>query len=305
VLVSHPKIPAIGFTGSHKVGNMIMKIANERPVPIPVYAEMGSVNPLFILPDALRTNSQSIADGLATSFTLGCGQFCTNPGLVFVVGSASEFTTFLDQLRGAITKIPAAPMLTQGILETFRAGVKEFQHVPGIKLEHSNLSSENTSGAVVFSSDMSSFKVQAKRYQQELFGPSTLLIRCASIHDIADIHEILDGQLTATFHGTQKDLDVGAITNLISSVSNRVGRVLWGGFPTGVEVNHSMHHGGPYPACSDARFTSVGARSILRWVRPLCFQGFPEEFLPPELLLANPNNITRMVDGKLVPSKDA
>jgi len=279
-----------------------MDLAAARPVPIPVYAEMGSVNPLFILPDALNSTSQTIAEGLVNSFTMGCGQFCTKPGLVFVVGSQEKFLKFTEPLIQAAANVPPNEMLTDSILTNFKRGIQEL-HDSDVTVAFSNTGTEKKAGPVISYISFTEFKKNSEWCQKELFGPATLLIHCEKVSDLDNIHHILHGQLTATFHGTEKDLSQSNVVNIIENVSTRVGRILWGGFPTGVEVNHSMHHGGPFPATSDLRTTSVGARAILRWVRPLCYQGFPESLLPPELQQQNPLNITRTVDGNLVPAQ--
>jgi len=297
-LVTHPKIQAVGFTGSQKVGKMIMSLAANRPVPIPVYAEMGSVNPLFVFPDALQTNQANLVQGLTASYTMGCGQFCTKPGLVFVIGNNENFEKYLKDFVENSKKVQPMDMLTEGILENYKNGCKDFIG-KGIKCEYINDSDPKKAGPAVFRVKLSEFQKNSHLYQTEIFGPATLLVHVEDVKLLSELHELLEGQLTASFHGTEEDLKSEHVVSLISSISTRVGRVIWNGYPTGVEVNHSMVHGGPFPATSDSRSTSVGGRAILRWVRPLCYQAFPESLLPHELQLDNPVDINRLVDGKL------
>jgi len=281
------------------VGTLVAKTAFNRKKPIPAYCEMGSVNPLFIFPDALKTKSNDIAQGLVASVTLGAGQFCTNPGLVFLIGDKPQMDTFIGQLVTTISSVPPAPMLTPDILKAYQNGLEDLAKVKGIKWDHHNASSQ--AGASIFSVSFVDFLGHSKRLQQELFGPSTLLVKIDPSQDLSRIPAVLEGQLTASFHATDLDAQRPALKQLINNMEERVGRLIWGGYPTGVEVNSSIHHGGPWPAASDGgRTTSVGTRAIFRWVRPLSYQGFPEQFLPPELTESNPNKINRMVSGKIV-----
>lgn len=284
-LVNHPSIEAVGFTGSFKVGNLITRAASNRPKPIPAYCEMGSVNPIFIFPDALKQNSTDIARGLSESVTLGVGQFCTNPGLVFVVGSSLQVDNFISSFKSFISKVPDAQMLTPSILEAYKTGVDNLRSVKELNCVHYTPATlGNHASPAVFSISITDFLKNPHKYQEEIFGPSTIIVKCSKIAELLAVAKNLEGQLTATFHGTQSDLNDLSTSNLIDQMSEKVGRLVWGGFPTGVEVNHSQHHGGPWPASSDARTTSVGTRAIQRWVRPLAYQTFPEKLLPEVLV---------------------
>jgi len=281
-LVKHPSIEAVGFTGSFKVGDLITRTAGSRPKPIPVYCEMGSVNPIIILPDALKAKSAEIAQGLGGSVTLGAGQFCTNPGLVFVVGDNQSVDNFIALVKNSVAQVPDAPMLTPSIMEAYRTGVKNLSSVQGVKCEHykPTTNPESLASAAIFSVTISEFLKNHLRLQEELFGPSTIIVKCSKLEELLSVPDILEGQLTATFHGTPADMNLELSKTLIDKTSEKVGRLLWGGFPTGVEVNTSIQHGGPWPASSDSRSTSVGTRAIYRWVRPLAYQSFPEGLLP-------------------------
>jgi len=298
-LVKHPLIEGVGFTGSQHVGTLIAKTAANRPHPIPTYCEMGSVNPLFVFPDALKTKGTEIAQGLAGSVTQGVGQFCTNPGLVFAIGPKSSTDTFVADLVKTIASVPPGTMLTNDILKNYKSGVEDLGKVKGVKVEHHT--SSDQAGAAVFSVSYSDFIGNSERLQKELFGPSTLVVKVDTNQDLSKIPSALEGQLTATYHATEVDTKNENIKQLISHVGERVGRLVWGGYPTGVEVNTAIHHGGPWPASSDGgRTTSVGTRAILRWVRPVAFQNFPEPLLPPALRDGNPEKIIRMEAGKIV-----
>jgi len=284
-LVMHPLIEGLGFTGSRHVGSLLSKAAANRPKPIPAYCEMGSVNPFFVFPNSLGSQSEEIAKGLANSVTLGVGQFCTNPGLVFLIGKKPDIDTFVSSLVKSIAAVPPGPMLTPDILKAYKSGVDELAKVKGVKQLH--YTSSDKAGASVFTVSLSDFTGHAERLQQEVFGPSTLIVTVDNIKEEAQLQQlpsVLEGQLTATFHGTPIDLQNPNYTNLITQVGERVGRLVWCGYPTGVEVNTSIQHGGPWPASSDGgRTTSVGTRAILRWVRPLAYQNFPEQLLPSPL----------------------
>jgi len=230
---------------------------------------------------------------------MGVGQFCTNPGLVFVIGPNSSVDTFVAELVKSIASVPPAVMLTNGILKNYQSGLEDFKKVSGVKLEH-HVSSDKASAAV-FSVSYSDFIARPERLQKEIFGPSTLVIKVDTNQDLLKIPAALAGQLTATFHATEVDTQSESVKQLIRRMGERVGRLVWGGYPTGVEVNTAMHHAGPWPASSDGgRTTSVGTRAILRFVRPVAFQNFPEPLLPPELVDGNPKKIIRMVAGKIV-----
>jgi 2,5-dioxopentanoate dehydrogenase len=296
-LVQHPATKAVGFTGSLQGGRALFDAAAKRPEPIPVFSEMGSTNPVFVLPDALKQNGKAIAEGLAQSATLGVGQFCTNPGLAFGCGG-DEWRSFVERVSQLAGAVAPGVMLHQGISARFHEGTGKFQKVPGVRVAGKS-SAEATQGrapAMVFSTDAKTFQ-QQRVLREEVFGPSTLLVNCGSTQELEQIARDLPGQLTATIHGTDEDLRQHA--NLVAILRGKAGRLIFNQFPTGVEVCPSMQHGGPYPATTDSRFTSVGTFAIKRFVRPVCFQNFPDAALPVELRNKNSRNIWRLVDGQL------
>jgi len=286
-LVSHPSIKAVGFTGSQKAGRAILDSVHKREEPIPVYAEMGSVNPVFFFPNALKERTFELAKELCNSAALGVGQFCTNPGLVFLIGDDDLLVDFVSQFSTQMSQVPCARMLTPSIFEAYKAGLQTMKGYSdlGVRLEYAtgSLDHETGAGPAVFSVSIQNFLKNAALLQTEIFGPCTLLIKCSSVKQLEKLHTVLEGQLCASFHGTDADKKMPEVQHLLSSISLRVGRMVWGGFPTGVAVNTSMQHGGPWPASSDSRVTSVGTRAILRWARPLCYQDFPNDLLPPEI----------------------
>jgi len=296
-LVQHPAIQAIAFTGSASGGQALMRLASARPQPIPCYAEMGSTNPLFILRGALRERAADLAKGLQTSFTLGSGQFCTKPGLVFVPQQGMD--EFLDALRSGVSALGAHGMLTPPIAERYNAAVAErrgrgkAEWVAGF--EGSTAGDAAIGGAAVFSVPLADFAANHE-LEEEIFGPTTLLIHYDEPGELVGVAKRLHGHLTATIHGTEDDLREAS--ELVNVLETKVGRLLFNGYPTGVEVCHAMVHGGPFPATSDSRTTSVGTRAIVRFARPVCYQDFPDASLPAELRRGNPLGIQRMVNGK-------
>lgn len=293
-LVRHPEIRAVGFTGSRSGGRALMDAAAARAVPIPVFAEMGSINPVFILPEALRERAESIATGLHASVTLGAGQFCTNPGLVFVA-DCEQTGFFLDTLTRLMRATAPAAMLTPSIREKYGTGVARFAEASGVRCLARVEAAEPLGGAALFSTDIDTF-LKTPLLMEEVFGPTTLVVQCGSHEMMLKAAHLIEGQLTATVHAEEPDY--GTAAELIGSLNHRVGRVLLNGFPTGVEVCHAMHHGGPYPATSDGRSTSVGTRAITRFARPVCYQNVPDPLLPEALREANPLLLLRLVDGK-------
>ena len=275
-----------------------MRLAAERPEPIPCYAEMGSTNPLFILPGAMRERSAQLAQGLEASFTLGSGQFCTKPGLVFVPDGESE--KFIQGLQGGVGQSAPFGMLTRGIAAKYnhaiqqRVAAGQAQLIAGASEAAETDCARGT--ATVFDISLADF-VAHPELGEEVFGPTTLLVHYGSQDDLLAAAKKLHGHLTATIHGTEEDL--ANAHELIRVLETKVGRLLFNGYPTGVEVNHAMVHGGPFPATSDGRSTSVGTQAILRFVRPICYQDFPNAALPPELQRENPLGIMRLVNGTL------
>ena len=269
-LVRHPRTKAVGFTGSLRAGRALFDAAASRPDPIPVYAEMGSVNPVFLLPEALAARGEAIAAGLVNSATLGVGQFCTNPGLTIAIGGEA-LDRCVHAMRELIHDAQPGTMLYPALLDAFEAGVRRLSAVEGV--------STIRAGGDVAQARPSLFETRADVFLRngdigrEVFGPSTVIVRCVSRDEMEDVARHLDGQLTATMHGTPEDLKAHA--SLVSILEEKAGRLIVNGFPTGVEVCASMQHGGPYPATSDSRTTSVGTAAIHRFARPVAYQNFP------------------------------
>jgi NADP-dependent aldehyde dehydrogenase len=295
-LVQHPAIQAVGFTGSLTAGRALMDLAAERPQPIPCFAEMGSTNPVFVLSRALRDRGAQIAAGLYGSFTLGAGQMCTKPGLVFLP-EIPESELFLAELRKATRESGEFTLLTPGIAANFRKAVSAHKNRNDMDV----LSAASVSGICASSAAVMETTIDVllkhPELSEEIFGPSTLVVRYGERDAMMQAAEALEGHLTATLVGSPEDLEEHR--DLIAILERKAGRLIFNGFPTGVEVAHAMIHGGPYPAASDSRSTSVGSQAILRFVRPVCFQGFPETMLPDELRDANPLGIMRVVNGEL------
>jgi NADP-dependent aldehyde dehydrogenase len=298
-LVKDPVVKAVGFTGSRLGGRALMDAAAKRPEPMPVYAEMGSINPVFLLKEVLQQKPEELAAGQHNSFTLGVGQFCTNPGLVIMEdGPAAQL--FLQKLESLSAATPSATMLNPGLCAAFRDGVAKFSKIPGVRHAVSVNAEPGVgnaqAGVSVFVTDAANFLANPS-LMDEVFGPSTLIVLCALREQMLAAAAKLEGQLTATIHGT--DADVAASRDLIAILEGKAGRLIYNGFPTGVEVCHAMVHGGPYPATADGRSTSVGSLAIHRFVRPVCYQNYPDSALPSELQESNPLGITRLVDGTL------
>ena len=295
-LVRHPSIKAIGFTGSFFGGKALFDEANRRPEPIPVYAEMGSVNPIFILPRILKEKGEKIAQDLAGSVTLGVGQFCTNPGLVFIQQSDEE-NKFRINLSKQVNEIAAGVMLTSGIQNNYKKGIEKLSGVEGVAvLAKGKTEGEGSRGTPHVLHATAALFLQKHELEEEVFGPSTLAITANSKEELFQAAKKLGGHITATIHGTEEDLTEYA--ELINILEQKVGRVLINGYPTGVEVCHAMVHGGPYPATTDSRTTSVGTLAIHRFTRPVCYQNFPQSLLPAELKDDNPLGISRLVNGE-------
>jgi len=294
-LVKHPSIQAVGFTGSLKGGRALCDMAAARAQPIPVFAEMSSINPVIILPQALQVRSATVARELAASVVQGCGQFCTNPGLVIGLRSPA-FTAFIEQLAGQINEQPAQTMLNAGTLRSYAKGVSQLaehalvEHLAGLAQQGAQAQPQ------VFRADVRLLLEGDPVLQEEVFGPTTVVIEVQDAAQLDAAIQSLHGQLTATLIGEPEDLQqFGGLTPLLEQ---KVGRILINGYPTGVEVCDAMVHGGPYPATSDARGTSVGTLAIDRFLRPVCFQNYPDSLLPEPLKNANPLGIQRLVDGQ-------
>jgi len=298
-LVTHPATSAVGFTGSYRAGKAIFDAASSRPDPIPVYAEMGSVNPVFLLPGALSERSLQIAEGLAQSVCLGVGQFCTNPGLVFGIRSTG-LDQFIEGTERRIGKTPPGTMLNEGIRNAYERGVEHFREAEGVtvavRVRVAGEEARTLAGSAFIITDDDTFQ-ENSWLAEEVFGPCTVLVACASAERMQEIAAALQGNLTATIHGTEQDL--AEHRGLVHLLEEKAGRLIFNGFPTGVEVCAAMHHGGPFPATTDPKFTSVGTAAIYRFARPVCYQDFPQWALPEELQDGNPRGIWRQIDGRM------
>lgn len=296
-LVTSPEVKAVGFTGSFTGGMALVKLANERPEPIPVFTEMGSLNPVVLMPKILESNAAQIAESFVGSLNMGVGQFCTNPGLVIAIDDPA-LDLFTKTASACLTKQPAGVMLNQGIQQAYNDGVATISNQRGVTKEAVGETFEKKSG---FCCQPTLLTVSAADFMnnsaltEEMFGPASIVIKCCDIKELTDVVKSLKGQLTGTIHATSGEL--ANQTELIDVLIQRVGRLLMNSFPTGVEVCHSMVHGGPFPATSDVRFTSVGTAAIDRFLRPLCLQDYPEELLPEPLQNKNPLAIWRLVNG--------
>jgi len=297
-LVKHPLTSAVGFTGSLRAGRALMDAAASRARPIPVYAEMGSVNPIFIMPHAMETKWEGIANGLCASLTLGTGQFCTNPGLIVVSKKNCErLERFKEHLARSADRVPSGTMLTHGIRDQFREIVERVssQNEVEVLTEKSFQNEDNTVAkvpAVILSTNAKTW-IESKLLREEMFGPATLLVECEDESEMLQVAMELEGQLTASIFGSRDDVASSPISR---TLRNRVGRLIFNDWPTGVEVCDAMVHGGPYPASSSDLHTSVGVTSIVRFARPVCFQDLPNEALPVELRDENEMGIWRHVN---------
>ena len=296
-LVRHPLTRAVGFTGSLRAGRALFDAAAARPEPIPVYAEMGSTNPVVVLPEALEQSAETIADGLVASMTLGAGQFCTNPGVVLGRRSPA-LARFARRVAAGVAATQPYTLLHAGICEGYQAGVARWASVAGVRTLATGAEggTATPARAVVATVDARTFRAEPL-LQEEVFGPATLLVEAEDESDLLDTVRALGGHLTGTLWGT--DAELARSLPLVNALRRRVGRLIVRGFPTGVEVSPAMQHGGPYPATTDARSTSVGTAAIERFARPVCYQDAPASLLPPELQDDNPRGIWRMVDGTL------
>ena len=292
-LVKHPLIEAVGFTGSLRGGRALFDAAASRPKPIPVYAEMGSVNPILLLPGALAERGQAIAEGYATSITMSVGQFCTNPGLAVGIKSP-ELDAFVATVSEKISASNSATMLTPGIATNFEQGCKKMGGTANVTTEATGKSGEQGT-PMLFTTDAKAF-LSDQLLAEEVFGPSSLIVICDDQAELEEVVASLEGQLTGTLQATKDDLKT--FSKVKSLLELKVGRLIVNGFPTGVEVGPTMQHGGPYPATTAPLTTSVGTAAIFRFARPICLQNVPDEFLPVELQNSNPNKLIRLVNGE-------
>nr|WP_211111919.1 aldehyde dehydrogenase (NADP(+)) [Azospirillum aestuarii] len=296
-LVADPRIKAVGFTGSRRGGVALMEVAAKRPEPIPVYAEMSSINPAFLLPAALAARAEALGRGFVASLTLGAGQFCTNPGILLAV-DGPDLDRFVAAAVEALGGSAAPTMLTPGIHAAFDAGVAALADNALVATLARGLDGDgpNQCRAALFATTADAF-LDDPSLREEVFGSASLLIRCPDLESLRAVAERLDGQLTATL---QMDAaDAGAAAALLPTLERKAGRILANGWPTGVEVCHAMVHGGPFPATSDSRTTSVGTAAIERFLRPVCYQDIPAGLLPESLRDGNPLGLWRRVDGAL------
>jgi alpha-ketoglutaric semialdehyde dehydrogenase len=275
----------------------LFDIAMARPEPIPVYAEMGSTNPVFILPGAMAERADAIAVGLTQSVTLGVGQFCTNPGLVVTLADDTA-KQFESKLGDCIKAAPCGTMLHGGILAGYTAGVEELSKVESVELtarsEAEADATKTQAQAALFTTSGQTF-INEPQLENEIFGPSTLLVQCDTPEKMEQVARNFEGHLTATILGTEEDIET--YQSLVRLLERKVGRLIFNGYPTGVDVCPSMHHGGPYPATTDANFTSVGTAAINRFARPLTYQNFPQAALPLQLRDENECGISRLVNS--------
>jgi alpha-ketoglutaric semialdehyde dehydrogenase len=273
-LVTHPLIKAVAFTGSFRGGKSLYDLAVRRPEPIPVYAEMGSVNPVFFLSEAIKEGGEALALQFAQSLTMGSGQFCTNPGLCILIDNEAN-KKFLQNVVSGLSEITIHPMLTKGIADAYKLGLERQSKMHGASTLTVETDADirpnifTVSGTVV---------MKNPEYFEELFGPSTVAVLVNNYDEMFSLAEIMPGQLTGTVLASEKDYTIAK--ELIELLTQKVGRVIMNGFPTGVEVSHAMVHGGPYPATTDSRVTSVGTTSIYRFTRPVCYQNIPNSLLP-------------------------
>lgn len=297
-LVQHPQVKSVAFTGSYNGGMALHKLAADRTEPIPVFAEMGSVNPIFVLPEKIKTQSEALANQIAGSVNLGAGQFCTNPGLV-VIRQDENTEAFMNHLREAFEQLAVQNMLNQGIYQNYERLKKASLQTAGVSTvaDQSGESEAWEARPAVASANAAEF-LKNPNMQQEVFGPFSLVVHCEDEEHFYAVADHLHGQLTASIMGNQEEL--AGYADLFEILQTKAGRVIFNGVPTGVEVCHAMQHGGPFPASTDGRFTSVGTGAIKRFARPVAFQDCPDAMLPAALQADNPLSILRLVDGNWV-----
>ena len=295
-LVAAPRIAAVGFTESRSGGLALAKIAANRPVPIPVYAEMSSINPINLLPAALDAGAEALGAAFIGSLTMGAGQFCTNSGLVIAL-DCPALDRFVAAASGALAAVEAPVMLTPGIYAAYEAGVAALDGNTATQRagRGQESASPNRCIGALFETRASAF-IADHAVIQEIFGASSVIVRCTDMDALLAVIASLEGQLTATLHMDAADEPTAAV--LLPLLRKKVGRVLANGWPTSVEVCHAMVHGGPFPATSDGRTTSVGTLAMARFLRPVCYQDIPDTMQPPALQAANPWRLSRRVDGK-------
>ncbi len=294
-LVSHPEVKAVGFTGSIRGGRALLDLAAKREEPIPVFAEMGSVNPVIMLPQALKNRSEDLANTYAGSIALGTGQFCTNPGLILGV-KGDDLTNFTNALANKIVEINPSCMLHPNIVAAYESNKEKAINQSGLIVVggYENEVQSNYATQIITTVEGKTF-LENTTLHQEVFGPFSMVVQCENVEQLEKIISKFEGQLTGTIISDKNE--ISEYPSVIAALQNRVGRIIFNGVPTGVEVCPSMVHGGPYPASTDSRFTAVGIHSIKRWVRPFSYQDWPNNLLPDELKNENPLQISRSVNG--------
>lgn len=296
-LVMHPLTTGVGFTGSFQGGKALLDYAAQRAIPIPVFAEMSSINPVVFYPDALATQTTQLAQTFAASVTLGMGQFCTNPGILLGLKS-DALEDFIQQLGTAIAAVAPQKMLHKGICEAYAKGRGHMLETAGVTLVGESVAPAELEAWPSLARTTGKAVLANPALKEELFGPYSLIVECADKTELVAVLKSLHGQLTTTIVGTPTD--TAQFRDVITTQSTLAGRVILNNPPTGVEVCAAMVHGGPFPATTDQRFTSVGTSAIRRWVRPVCFQNFTDDMLPDALKAANPLGIWRQVDNQFV-----
>lgn len=296
-LVADPAISAVGFTGSRNGGQALMKVAAERTVPIPVYAEMSSINPVYVFAGALQSNVRGLAEAYVQSVTGSSGQLCTQPGIVFVPNS-DEGTAFVDATDDLMSQESGQTMLTREIYDSWISKVETLSNQHGVRAAGQGQQGEceNAPAPAVFEANIETF-IDNPLLHEEIFGAASLMLRYDTLEQLNQASQVLEGQLTATLQLSESDY--GQAARLLPVLEKKAGRLLVNGWPTGVEVGHAMVHGGPYPASSNSRTTSVGSLAIDRFLRPVAYQNLPQELLPAPVKSENPWSLVRLVDGKV------
>jgi NADP-dependent aldehyde dehydrogenase len=296
-MVKNPMTKAVAFTGSFQGGTALFKLATTREEPIPCFAEMGSINPVFLLPERLKEQPINLADQYVDSVNLGVGQFCTNPGIVIGIKSP-ELDAFMDQASKKMTASIGGTMLHAGIKTNFEKSVADIEAQENVDTLAQGSGEGNTTAKSKLLKTQGAAFIQNPKLHEELFGPASMVVECLDEEEMQLVARSLKGNLTATLQATPGDLD--SFNALIKILERKVGRILVNGFPTGVEVCHSMVHGGPFPATTDSRFTSVGTGAIKRFLRPICYQNFPESNLKEELRQSTTPDLWKKIDGDFI-----
>lgn len=273
-LVQHPLVAAVGFTGSLKGGRALFDLGQQRPKPIPVFAEMGSVNPVFILPGKIKEEAKLLAGQLVNSMTMTSGQFCTKPGILVALED-HHTQQLIIEIKAALEKVPEASLLNEGIFRSFNKGVSQLKEEQGVVFVQDSHSSGNLRASPALATVSADTFLSDPRLQHELFGPYAILVLCSNLDTMLEVASSMEGQLTASVMATADELRETPF--LVELLMEKAGRIIFNGVPTGVEVCAAMTHGGPYPASTDSRFTAVGQHAVYRWLRPVTFQNFPQD----------------------------